>query len=444
MVSFSSVFVPLSVALGLSLVIERLLEVMQNITEHFVGISKGRAAPSPSLTDKELDAIENVYRENKFREWSEIKGETVAVERLILKERYEQETSPEKKKVLKEKLIAVECEMEWDESLADTTILVEPATDPNCEATTKTFVIHLLGFAAGIILARYFDVRLFAAFLPNAQAIAPYIDYLLTGLIIGGGSGPIHVLIRFISARKIFGEFKGIDSIENRTLAVESKNNSPAIISPPSDLLLADWEDIPYDGGIDRERLESVHQRVMNPDMVVYHHTATPLYSTFDDVVKIVKSRTDSRGNPWITGYHCVITADGGIHPFCRWDRYGNHAAGYNRRSLGLAFTGNFETDPSVPYSNTNGRHGPAQPTEVQLNAGARVIALWTFIYPIALHFDCSIIPHRDISSKACPGSSFPYKKFQELVLYYQQRWDNSIAVKQRIETFKQKPYLYL
>jgi len=444
MISFESVFVPLGVALGLSLLIERLLEVIQNIAEHFVGISEGRAAPAGSQTDKALDEFEKVYRENKFREWMEIKGENLAVERLALKAQLGQEVSSEKRKTLTAHLRALEREIEWDESLSDTTILVEPATDPNGEATIKTFFINLLGFAAGIILARFFDVRLFSALLPSAETIIPHMDYLLTGLVVGGGSGPIHVLIRFISVRKVLGGLQTVTTTESKSSATENKGSGPAIIIPTSELLLTDWEDIPYDGGVDRDRLENVNKRIMNPDMVVYHHTAMSMHTTFEDVVKVIKSRLDSRGNPWITGYHCVITADGGIHPFCRWDRYGNHAAGYNRRSLGIAFNGNFETDSSIPYSNADGRHGPSRPTELQLIAGAKVIALWTFFYPIALHFDCSIIPHHDISSKTCPGSNFPYKKLQHLVMFYREKWDNSTAVKQRIEVLKQKPYLYL
>jgi hypothetical protein len=201
--------------------------------------------------------------------------------------------------------------------------------------------------------------------------------------------------------------------------------------------------DIAYAGGVDREKLEWIHRRRANPDMIVFHHTGMHRNSTFEDVVRLIQSRKDSQGNPWVTGYNCVITADGVIHPFCRWDRYGNHAAGFNMRSLGLAFNGNFEIDPRVPFSNPDGRLGPPQPTEPQLKAGARIVVLWTFLYDIEVDFYKSIIPHNQVSSKTCPGTAFPYDAFKKWVEFYRERWERSPAVQEQIEEFKLKPYLY-
>jgi hypothetical protein len=122
-----------------------------------------------------------------------------------------------------------------------------------------------------------------------------------------------------------------------------------------------------------------IHQRLA-ANLIVYHHTAMNSASRFEDVVRVIKNRVDE-GKHWVTGYHCVVTSDGVAHPFCRWDRYGNHVAGYNRRSLGISFNGNFETNPSVPYANPDGRYGAPRPTEEQLRTGARVVALWSLVY---------------------------------------------------------------
>jgi len=43
---------------------------------------------------------------------------------------------------------------------------------------------------------------------------------------------------------------------------------------------------------------------------------------------------------------------------------------GFNRRSLGISFNGNFETNPNVPFSNPDSRYGPPRPMEPQLRAG--------------------------------------------------------------------------
>ncbi len=229
-----------------------------------------------------------------------------------------------------------------------------------------------------------------------------------------------------------------LEATEDQPASPEAPGKAPAVVKslPPEEL--AGWQDLPYLGGVNREKLEHVHRRAGNPDLIVYHHTAMNSGSTFEDVVRVIESKN------WVTGYNCVILADGSIRPFCRWDRFGNHAVGFNRRSLGIAFNGNFETDPAVPFSNPDGRMGLPRPTEVQLKAAARVVTLWTFLYPIAVDFDDQIIPHNRISSKACPGSQFPYDEFRRLIEHYRKKWEESEQVQERLEEFKLKPYLFV
>ena len=302
----------------------------------------------------------------------------------------------------------------------------------------------------GIILAAFNDLKLFGTLLSTAT-IPDTADHLLTGLLIGGGSGPIHVLIRFVSERKVpyvksVGEEKKeapapSSASEKSAQAPSQGAAAPSVVaSPPVEV--GAWRDITYRGGVDADALESIHLRGSDPDLIVYHHTAMNSVSTFDDVVRVIRSRKDSRGTSWVTGYNCVVTYDGVIHPFCRWDRYGNHAAGSNRRSLGIAFNGNFEANPGVPYSNANGRYGAQRPSEEQLRSGARVIALWTYLYSIDADFDDSIIPHNAIANKACPGSMFPYDELRKWVDLYRQRWETT-EVQDRIADFKLKPFLY-
>jgi N-acetyl-anhydromuramyl-L-alanine amidase AmpD len=147
----------------------------------------------------------------------------------------------------------------------------------------------------------------------------------------------------------------------------------------------------------------------------------------------------------WLTGYHCVIMPDGAIKPFCRWDRYGNHAKGLNDRSLGIAFHGNFHTLANDRYSNHDGRFGFQKPTAVQLDSGARITALWVHLYPsIQLDFDMDILPHKTAmpGHTVCPGSNFPHAEFKDKVSFYYQKWENPQA-QQQIALFKQKPFIY-
>src|SRR5262249_13637215 len=152
----------------------------------------------------------------------------------------------------------------------------------------------------------------------------------------------------------------------------------------------------------------------------------------------------------WITGYHCVVMPDGAIKPFCRWDRYGNHAQGLNDRSLGIAFHGNFHTKADDKFSNADGRYGNQKPTEAQLHSGARVVALWLSLYPDILgpdktNFQRPILPHHKAmpNHTVCPGSNFPEDAFEALLRQYYEAWSHSQLAQDGVKEFKQLKYVY-
>lgn len=75
-------------------------------------------------------------------------------------------------------------------------IPVAPQSEYNA---AKVLFLQLSAAALGIVLAQLFDLRLLTLLL-NAEpqqlpAYFPVIDMLFTGIVIGGGSQPIHVLI---------------------------------------------------------------------------------------------------------------------------------------------------------------------------------------------------------------------------------------------------------
>lgn len=346
---------------------------------------------------------------------------------------------------------------EWEERLPPSTIVVQDATAPDKGAALRSLVMKLLATATGIVLAHVSDLNLFRTLgdaLLGAGAVGPTGDYLLTGLVIGGGSAPVHVLIRFISERRCEVPAKpqapppapgtGAAAVAVAALADEGPAATAIRVSAEVAVAPDRWVDIPYTGGIDRDLLEGIHRRPDDPNLIVYHHTAMNRASSMDDLVRVIKDRRDKNGNRWTTGYHCAILADGSIHPFCRWDRYGCHAAGFNRRSLGITFMGNFETDPAVPFSNPDGRYGVPHPSEAQMHAGARVVALWTFLYGLAPDFDTVIIPHKQIAPKPCPGGNFPYADFEKLVRYFRKAWAESPDSRERIRAFATQPFLYV
>lgn len=81
------------------------------------------------------------------------------------------------------------------------------------------------------------------------------------------------------------------------------------------------------------------------------------------------------------------------------WDVEGAHTKGQNQDSLGICFIGNFDLE---------------EPSEEQLKAGAKVIALWMRIFGISTS---SIFPHSYFASyKSCPGTRFSMPKLLQIV----------------------------
>lgn len=486
-VDAQSVLVPLAAALGLAVLVERVVEFLKNAAGLVRIDTARRELPRPADTTAPVQQLVRLAAAVEHHEQQEAPAEALRAEIDRLEkeideaQRQAQSASDDAARSAarahvaeleaqlsnpRAQLAALKVDGAWDEQTSAATMLVEPATDPDDGDTLRVFVIQMIALAVGIVAAHAGHVRVFSALMPG-HAIPSSLDYLLTGLLIGGGSAPVHILLAFISERKMPApepEAPEAASAISSTVSARTPLATTALpaaatgaatpagvigAQPPVAVLPAvatsTWVDIPYDGGVDRELLAGVHHRRARPDLVVFHHTAMHSRSTFEDVVRVIKSRTDSKGNHWLTGYHCVILADGSVHPFCRWDRYGNHAEGYNRLSLGVTFNGNFEIDPSVPYANPDGRYGIATPTEAQLDAGARVTALWLLVYGIPLDFRKKIIPHKWIATtkKTCPGGNFPYQDFEKLVTHYHQRWTQEAEAKDRLDAFRRKPYLF-
>lgn len=330
-------------------------------------------------------------------------------------------------------------------------IPVVPMDPLSPQDTANALFFQFAAAGLGILLAYFFDMRLLSALGAKGPPAAGWsqvfgvADTLFTGLVIGGGSQPIHVLIRFISERKLAAaDAQALEDAEKeveKTRALGRVVSTSRLIEETKEAQPLQWVDFVYDGGLAPERLQAQHLRSGPPNLVVYHHTAMSSVSSFEDVVKEFVQR-----KKWLTGYHVVVMPDGAIKPFCRWDRYGSHAAGLNDRSLGIAFHGNFHTLPGDQFSNADGRYGNQTPTEAQLHAGARVVALWTYLYEdIKLDFGTSILAHRKAmpGHTVCPGSNFPYDGFERLLRDYRDAWSHSDPAQAGIARFSQLQYVY-
>ena len=311
-----------------------------------------------------------------------------------------------------------------------------PARAKSHEKIQMVVFYQFAALGLGVIAADLFNIRLLSLFLSplGTEAInniPAILDIVLSGVVIGGGSQPVHALIRFITERKLETKNKSIDE-QPLTLFAKLNHAARSVNQQP-------WESIDYQGGVNPLSLEHRNFRKGNPLKIIYHHSAMPDHTRFQEVVD---EFLVTKG--WSTGYHSVIMPNGAIHPFCRWDRVGNHAKKNNNRTLGVAFHGNFHTLKNDKFSNADGSFGAKEPSPEQLDAGARQIALWAKLYDLDIELD--VLPHKDVlpGHTVCPGSNFPHGLLKQKITYYYNMLEKNESAKSDLANFKQKPYVYV
>jgi N-acetyl-anhydromuramyl-L-alanine amidase AmpD len=99
-------------------------------------------------------------------------------------------------------------------------------------------------------------------------------------------------------------------------------------------------------------------------------------------------------------GYHYFISREGQIFRGRPEDTVGSHAKGYNSKSIGVCFEGDYTTQ-SMP--------------KAQLEAGRELVAYLKDKYKIT-----NVKGHRDLMATSCPGKNFPFNEIakakQELI----------------------------
>ena len=419
------VLTALTVAAGLALGVERTLEFLKHIIDRGVG---------SIFPNKKLRMLQNLNRSVEAAEKAiESSDQSAAAEKT--------DTSVSVPGIRSDSDAGLPIHTGIMEKHPPPRISIIPLKPLLKVDTASALFLQVAGAGLGILLAQLFDLRLLSIFLNlhNTPAYFPVFDILFTGVVIGGGSQPIHVLIRFLTERKITLPAEEAAEVKKAKSIAKTISSGQLVEEKKEDVQL--WKDISYAGGVNPAALDNEHKRSGNPTLIVFHHTAMSASASFKDIVDefLIQKK-------WLTGYHCVIMPDGTIRPFCRWDRYGSHTKGRNTRSLGIAFHGNFHTEPDDKFSNADGRYGNQRPTEAQLHAGARVVALWAYLYDgIQLDFDNCILPHRTAlpGHTVCPGSNFAYREFEKLVRNYYDAWRESNLALDEIGKFKQKEYIY-
>lgn len=410
----------LTVAAGLSLVIERILEVFKHFTdfESKRGDQKKRNQQVKETLKEAYDSAQTLKKALLVYKTKRNIGDFVASIETS-------NTSMLPARQLINVRDMAEGEAGFEQHHA---IKVFPITKPSLTQIKQRAFLQLAAAALGIMAAEAFDVRLVGLIFESFQQHL-LMDTLITGLVIGGGSQPIHVLLRFLTTRRV-----DLEEEQPKQPAAKLAKSQPLTTATPTSPALIN---IDYDGGVDKDKLQHRNIRPGNPNKIVYHHTAMHHENSFQAVVDEI-----TQVKKWSTGYHCVIMPNGDVEFFCRWDRVGNHAYGANLESLGIAFHGNFHTQGRDAFSNYNGQFGNQEPTEAQIVAGARVIALWANIYDIPVDFSNHIIPHYLVKPTACPGSNFPHEALQRAISATYERW-RSEAAQQQISQYKSMPYVF-
>jgi len=319
----------------------------------------------------------------------------------------------------------------------------------------KEFWMQILGTLIAIFMCRLLDFSIWEFFRYAKTGVYPethcWFEFIFTGIIIGSGSKPINFLMNFLLSRKVEADIHEVKKESKKIPDEEAKrktlNGTNTALPQRTKILepetIEELVGFVYDGGDRPSRLENTHKYKENIDLIVYHHTTQHSDAPFEEVVK----EFDRKG--WLTGYHSIVFKDGTIRILCRWDRFGNHALPHNRHSFGIAFQGNFESNPNIPSSNPEGKKGIITPTDQQLKAGARLTAMYALLQDIPFKFPDSfnngdpvegIIPHNLIANKACPGGNFPHEEFRTYIKKYYNSWKQDTDFKKALELFKKKP----
>ncbi|WP_438863681.1 peptidoglycan recognition protein family protein [Neptunicella sp.] len=441
MSDIDAIITALTVAAGFSLLIERIIEFLKHVIDgaNANQVKSQALQESAFMPQKANEALKKYHAV-----LNNLEDKTANLSPLIdlQSEQYQQ-------KLFKDGDFAIMEERLFEKTSSIALKQLDSPTEADLNRARLQLFYLLSAFGFAVAISSLMNIHLLSMLMlkdwMTLSASLKVADHILTGLVIAGGAQPIHLLITFLTSKKVPELEQPVEYESKEQEIVASANDTPVVSTATLQMEVGDiadiWTPINYQGGVRPDSLEERNLRQGEPNLIVYHHTAMHSQLGFQAIVDeflIAKQ--------WSTGYHCVIMPDGAIKPFCRWDRVGNHTKAYNNRSLGIAFHGNFHLADGDKYANNDGRYGIQQPTQNQLQSGARVIALWTHLYAqIKLDFDSHILPHCDVlaGQTVCPGSNFPHVQLQKQVSHFYLAWLNHPEAMQQIERFQHKNYLY-
>ncbi len=298
----------------------------------------------------------------------------------------------------------------------------------------KMLIMQSIGILTGITVCKLGNLGIFHQLGLGTQALTWW-DVALSGILISGGSEPIHQMINFLNDHS--------DQLKVRRLELENEQPTVETIEKKSGFPHLGLE---YHGGLDPKK-PGHGLRKVNPKFIVIHHSSTDSRASFEDIVRLErKERRNEKGTYVLDpSYHCVITIDGQYHNYCRWDSVGWHVARGSRvsnaNSLGLCFVGKFNLTEEEKLNQriVNLR----RPNEAQIETGAKVIALWRYLYDLG---EVNIIAHSRVKRghTDCPGNNFPFDRIVAKSTQILNQWKEDKVIRQELEQFKRLKYIYV
>lgn len=123
-------------------------------------------------------------------------------------------------------------------------------------------------------------------------------------------------------------------------------------------------------------------------EYIILHHSAAN-----GDVMSVHNGHL---ANGWSgIGYHFYIRKDGRVYRGRPIATVGAHCVGYNDKSVGVCFEGNYETG--------------AEMTDIQKRAGRETVSYLKNVYHKA-----QVMRHCDFANTACPGKKFPFEEIKK------------------------------
>ncbi|XP_055389710.1 peptidoglycan-recognition protein SA-like [Condylostylus longicornis] len=143
----------------------------------------------------------------------------------------------------------------------------------------------------------------------------------------------------------------------------------------------------------------SVEYQIIPVKFVIIHHTVTSTCTSYSQCAEIVQNIQDYHMKKlgWSDiGYNFLIGNDGNIYEGVGWHKIGAHTYGYNSKSIGIAFIGNFDN---------------ALPTTAALDAAKKLLECGVEKGELSRRY--KLFGGRQVSSTVSPGLEL-YNEIQD------------------------------